>query len=123
MRSKPIIEDVLDKVRCPQFGYDDYGEWGALRFNQRLEIKELCDYAQSLEKYYEEHERKSKNMSKEEYAESWYLLGKLKYAIAEDMVNIPSSVVRDEQQRILDSIHTVTRVCVIDGDDKKTSIN
>ena len=123
MRSKPIIEDVLDKVRCPQFGYDDYGEWGALRFNQRLEIKELCDYAQSLEKYYEEHERKSKNMVKEEYAELWYLLGKLKYAIAEDMVNIPSSVVRDEQQRILDSIHTVTRVCVIDGDDKKTSIN
>lgn len=66
-RRKPIIEDVLDKVRCPQFGYDVYGEWGTLRFDQRLEIKELCDYAKLLEEYYEEHERKSKNMKSETF--------------------------------------------------------
>ena len=30
-------------------------------------------------------------MSKEEYAEFWYLLGKLKYVIAEDIIKISSS--------------------------------
>ena len=68
MRNKPIIEDVLDKIRCPQFGYDDYGEWGALSFHKRLKIKELCDYAKSLEKYYEEQKKKeSKNMKSETF--------------------------------------------------------
>lgn len=62
-------------------------------------------------------------MSKEEYAELWYLLGKLKYAIAEDIIITSSSVVRAEQQKILDGIDAITKICVIDGDDKKTSIN
>lgn len=62
-------------------------------------------------------------MSKEEYAELWYLLGKLKYTIAEDMINITSPVVRIEQQKFLDSINTIAKVCVIDGDDKKTRIS
>ena len=62
-------------------------------------------------------------MSKEEYAELWYLLGKIKYVIAEDIIKISSSEVRAEQQKILDSIYTITKICIIDKDDKKTSSN
>ena len=36
-----------DKIRraiaCPQFGDDHYGEWGALRLDQRKLIKRLLD--------------------------------------------------------------------------------
>lgn len=62
-------------------------------------------------------------MSKEEYAELWYLLGKIKYAIAEDIIKISSSEVRAEQQKILDSIDAITKICIIDKDDKKNTMN
>ena len=74
MRSKPIIEDVLDKIRCPQFGYDDYGEWGALKFNQRLEIKELCNYAKILENDCEELNKKIEQFDKIQNQLEEYLL-------------------------------------------------
>ena len=36
-------ERMRKAIRCPQFGYDDYGEWGALNLNQRRDIKRLLD--------------------------------------------------------------------------------
>ena len=46
---KPIIERIREYIACPQFGDINYGKWGSLRLDQRVEIKELCDYAKSLE--------------------------------------------------------------------------
>lgn len=47
---KSIIDEIREYIKCPQFdGGEDYGEWGALRFSQRLKIKQLCDYAKALE--------------------------------------------------------------------------
>ena len=60
-------------------------------------------------------------MSKEEYAELWYLLGKLKYAIGEFTLDKPS--IQKEFQEVTDSIDVITKICIIDKDDKKTSIN
>lgn len=37
------IEEIRDCVRCPQFGDERYGAWGALRLDQREKIKMLCD--------------------------------------------------------------------------------
>lgn len=46
---KPIIDRIRAYIACPQFGDNTYGKWGALRFDQRKEIKELCDYTKELE--------------------------------------------------------------------------
>ena len=46
---EPIIKRIRSYIACPQFGDNTYGKWGALRFDQRKEIKELCDYTKGLE--------------------------------------------------------------------------
>lgn len=40
---------IREYVGCPQFGDSEYGKWGMLRFEQRREIKELCEWAIYLE--------------------------------------------------------------------------
>lgn len=60
-------------------------------------------------------------MSKEEYAELWYLLGKLKYTIGE--FTLSKTSMQKEFQKAMDSIDTITKICIIDGDDKKTRIS
>ena len=61
-------------------------------------------------------------MSKEEYAQLWYLLGKLKYAFAEFSLDKPS--IQEQFQKVTDSIDAITKFCIIiDKYDKKTSIN
>lgn len=60
-------------------------------------------------------------MSKEEYAELWYLLGKLKYTIGEFTLNTPN--MQKQFQEATDSIDVITKICIIDKNDKKTSIN
>lgn len=50
------IKEIRDYIACPQLGDDYYGEWGALRLDQRLKIKELLDYITNLQdklKWYE----------------------------------------------------------------------
>lgn len=36
-------EKIREAISCPQFGDDHYGEWGALRLDQRKLIKRLLD--------------------------------------------------------------------------------
>lgn len=36
-------EKIRKAIECPQFGNETYGEWGALRFEQRVLIKRLLD--------------------------------------------------------------------------------
>lgn len=48
MNYKEIIREA---IRCPQFGDEYYGEWGALRYEQRLLIKRLLDECDSADSY------------------------------------------------------------------------
>lgn len=54
-------------------------------------------------------------MSREEYAEMHYLLAKLKYMLAEMLVNGPG--VKTQYQELIDKIDDICRMCIID--DKK----
>lgn len=36
-------EKIREAIKCPQFGNETYGEWGALRYEQRVLIKRLLD--------------------------------------------------------------------------------
>ena len=40
-----ILTEVREKISCPQFGDDHYGEWGALPSSHRRTIKRLLDYS------------------------------------------------------------------------------
>ena len=53
-------------------------------------------------------------MSKEEYAQLCYLLGKLKYSFGE--IAIRSNVVVKDFDKICDSINIITRTCLIDDE-------
>ena len=44
-------EFMRKAIRCPQFGDEHYGEWGALRYKQRLLIKRLLDECDSADSY------------------------------------------------------------------------
>lgn len=41
--TKEQVYEIKNKVRCPQLGSIDYGEWGILNFEQRKAINILCD--------------------------------------------------------------------------------
>lgn len=43
------LEDIRGKISCPQFADDHYGEWGALRLDQRRTIKRMLDFIQGQE--------------------------------------------------------------------------
>lgn len=47
------LNEIREKIKCPQFGDDEYGQWGALRPEQRLTIRRLCDEVEYYKKYYD----------------------------------------------------------------------
>lgn len=44
-------EKMRKAIECPQFGNERYGEWGALKFEQRALIKRLLDELDSADNY------------------------------------------------------------------------
>lgn len=44
-------EKIRKAIACPQFGNNGYGEWGALRYDQRVLIKRLLDDLDSADGY------------------------------------------------------------------------
>lgn len=47
-----LTNQIREYVRCPQFdGGTEYGEWGALRLDQRRLIRELCERCEEQEKF------------------------------------------------------------------------
>ena len=44
-------DKIRKAIECPQFDYDHYGEWGALRLDQRKYIKRLLDELDSADTY------------------------------------------------------------------------
>ena len=45
-------EKIRKAIECPQFGNETYGEWGALRLEQRVLIKRLLDELDSADNYF-----------------------------------------------------------------------
>lgn len=52
-----IYEEIRKRIACPQFGDDNYGDWGSLPFIVREEIKRLCDYCAVVDKKADEYEK------------------------------------------------------------------
>ena len=44
-------EKIRSAIACPQFGDDHYGEWGALKLDQRKLIKRLLDELNRADEY------------------------------------------------------------------------
>ena len=69
---KDEIKEIRKYIACPQFGDDHYGQWGALRLDQRIKIKHLLDYITNLQEseayYYGQYkDYKSRNEKAIEY--------------------------------------------------------
>ena len=45
------LEEIREKISCPQLGDEHYGEWGILTLNQRRTIKRLLDFIEAQEEY------------------------------------------------------------------------
>lgn len=46
------LEEIREKIACPQFGDNYYGEWGALRLEQRETILRLISELRFLRNQY-----------------------------------------------------------------------
>ena len=57
------IKEIREYIACPQLGDDHYGEWGALRLDQRIKIKQLLDYITNLQEENEELKEKIENLT------------------------------------------------------------
>lgn len=44
-----IENEIRENIRCPQFGDNHYGKWGALNLEQRKKIKNLLNKIENLE--------------------------------------------------------------------------
>lgn len=89
-------EKIREAIKCPRFGNSSYGEWGALRYEQKVLIKRLLDELddadnlililkkenQELKKQFEVGEQQYNDLveEKEELKEQLdYLIGEEKY--------------------------------------------
>ena len=48
---KEHLKEMKEWIKCPHFGDDHYGKYGALRMETRKEIKRLVDYCSALEDF------------------------------------------------------------------------
>lgn len=48
---KDEIKEILEKIKCPQFGSAEYGSWGSLPLKVRIALKRLCEYANACDDY------------------------------------------------------------------------
>ena len=55
-------EQIRNFIRCPQLGSEDYGEWGALRLEQRLAISRLLDQLDSADVAIKQLGEENKNL-------------------------------------------------------------
>lgn len=56
------LKEIREKISCPQFGNEHYGEWGILTLNQRRTIKRLLDFIEAQEKYINRLQAENKNL-------------------------------------------------------------
>ena len=60
-------DKIRKSIECPQFGNSSYDEWGALRIEQRRNIKRLLDELDSADNYivkmYKENQQLKEDIS------------------------------------------------------------
>ena len=75
-----FLKEIREKISCPQFGDDHYGEWGILNVNQRRTIKRLIDYMDGQEAYI-----KNQQAEIEDLNHSIDTLGRVKEQLKENL--------------------------------------
>ena len=58
------LEEIREKISCPQLGDEHYGAWGILTLNQRRTIKRLLDFIEAQEAYINRLQADSKRLKK-----------------------------------------------------------
>ena len=110
------LKEIRQKISCPQLNDKHYGEWGALRKDQRFTIKRMLDFIDAQEQYINrlqaENERLThitRNLVGEikaeaytEFAERWkaYLLlhhGEIYGALLEGIDNLLKEMVNKDE--------------------------
>ena len=56
------LKEIRQKISCPQFNDDHYGEWGILTLHQRRTIKRMVEYIDTQEQYIEKLNLENKNL-------------------------------------------------------------
>ena len=105
-------EKIRKAIECPQFGNETYGEWGALRFEQRVLIKRLLDELDSADNCFKKVYLENQELKKQlEEKENKYIPGE--YAKNEYTKTFDENILLKNQQKELieyleDEIEKVT---------------
>jgi hypothetical protein len=59
------LEDIREKISCPQFGDEHYGAWGILNKDQRFAIKRMLDFIEGQEAYINRLQAENERLNKE----------------------------------------------------------
>lgn len=90
------IEKIRRAIECPQFGNENYGEWGTLNLEQRKYIRKLLydlDIADNCSKdlYFENKQLKDNwNKLKEYIGAEWYCFDNesVEFKVAKEILDI-----------------------------------
>lgn len=58
-------EKIRKAIECPRFSNERYGEWGALRFEQKVLIKRLLDELDSADNYVKRFYKENEDLKKQ----------------------------------------------------------
>lgn len=93
-------EQIRSFIRCPQLGSEDYGEWGALRLEQRLAINSMLDQLDSADAYIRQLEKENESLVAQYEWQGAKMVNE--YILLEDIdkLFIPKSVIREKIEEI-----------------------
>ena len=93
-------EQIRSFIRCPQLGSEDYGEWGALRVEQRLAINSMLDQLDSADAYIRQLEKENESLVAQYEWQGAKMVNE--YILLEDIdkLFIPKSVIREKIEEL-----------------------
>ena len=100
-------DKIRKAIECPRFGYAHYGEWGALRLDQRKYIKRLLDELDSADAYIlklQEENQQLKEYLKEQINECKLSGNDEDYVRADVYEEILSKIEKSERARNEESV-------------------
>ena len=93
-------EKIRSAIACPQFGDDHYGEWGALKLDQRKLIKRLLDELNRADEYIKSLYQENQNLKMKKHKAVNYM--KANYEITVPDANIKSLIIKEEYKKIIE---------------------